>query len=114
MKKDFQDLMEDMCTTSILTLPNFTKTFVLKCDYLGKILEVILIQECKLLDFTSKQLCVRGGWENQLMKKEMMAILQVVEICHPYLLGKRFQAKSKHRNLKYFLEQRTSSREQQK
>jgi hypothetical protein len=41
-------------------------------------------------------------------------ILHVVEFWHPYLLGQRFQIKTDHQSLKYFLEQYISSQEQQK
>jgi hypothetical protein len=44
----------------------------------------------------------------------MLAILHAVELWHPYLLGQRFQIKTDHQSLKYFLEQRISSQEQQK
>jgi hypothetical protein len=44
----------------------------------------------------------------------MLAILHAVELWRPYLLGKRFQIKTNHQSLKYFLEQRISSQEQQK
>ena len=44
----------------------------------------------------------------------MLAILHVVDLCCPYLLGKRFQINTDHQSLKYFLEQRISSPEQQK
>jgi hypothetical protein len=44
----------------------------------------------------------------------MLAILHVVELWHPYLLGQCFQIKTDHQSLKYFLEQRISSQEQQK
>jgi hypothetical protein len=44
----------------------------------------------------------------------MLAILHVTNLWHPYLLGKRFQIKTDHQSLKYFLEQRISSPEQQK
>jgi hypothetical protein len=47
-------------------------------------------------------------------EKEMLAILHAVDLWHPYLLGKCFQIKIDHRSLKYFLEQRISSPEQQK
>ena len=44
----------------------------------------------------------------------MLAILHAVDLWHPYLLGQWFQIKTDHQSLKYFLEQRISSLEQQK
>jgi hypothetical protein len=44
----------------------------------------------------------------------MLVILHAVELWRPYLLGQRFQIKTDHQSLKYFLEQRISSQEQQK
>jgi hypothetical protein len=49
-----------------------------------------------------------------IYEKEMLAILHVVDLWCPYLLGKLFQIKTDHQSLKYFLEQRISSQEQQK
>ena len=44
----------------------------------------------------------------------MLAILHVVDMWRPYLLGQCFQIKIDHQCFKYFLEQRLSSLEQQK
>ena len=44
----------------------------------------------------------------------MLAILHAVDLWCPYLFGKCFQIKTDHQSLKYFLEQRISSPEQQK
>jgi hypothetical protein len=44
----------------------------------------------------------------------MLVILHAVDLWRPYLLGKRFQIKTDHQILKYFLKQRLSSPEQQK
>ena len=44
----------------------------------------------------------------------MLAIMHAVDMWRPYLLGKRFQIKTNHQSLKYFLEKRISSPEQQK
>jgi hypothetical protein len=110
--QDFQTLNMAMCTTPILTLPDFTKTFVLECDASGKGIGVVLMQEGRPLAFTSKQLSERNMGKS-IYEKEMLAIMHVVDLWYPYLLGKRFQIKIDHQSLKYFLEQCISSLEQQ-
>eukprot|EP00253_Pinus_taeda_P010515 PITA_10515 len=62
-----------MCSTPVLTLPDFNKSFVIECDALGTV----------------------ATWR-------------------PYLLGQRFQIRTDHQSLKYFLEQRLSSPQQNK
>jgi hypothetical protein len=109
----FQTLKTTMCTTMVLALPDFTKTFVLQCDASGKGIDAILMQEGRPLAFTSKQLSERNLGK-PIYEKEMLAILHVVDLWHPDLLGKRFQIKTDHQSLEYFLEQRISSQEQQK
>jgi hypothetical protein len=44
----------------------------------------------------------------------MMAILHALKKWHPYLIGRHFKVKTDQDSLKYFLEQRLSSEEQQK
>jgi hypothetical protein len=111
--QDFQTLKMAMCTTPVLTLPDFTKTFVLECDAFGKGIVTVLMKEGRPLAFSSKQLseCNLG---KSIYEKETLFILHVVDLWHPYLLGQRFQIKTDHQSLTYFLEQHLSSIEQQK
>jgi hypothetical protein len=44
----------------------------------------------------------------------MMEIIHALKKWHPYLIGRHFKVKTYHDSLKYFLEQRLSSEEQQK
>jgi hypothetical protein len=44
----------------------------------------------------------------------MLDIIHVVDLWHPYLLGKCFQIKTDHQSLKYFMDHFISSLEQQK
>jgi hypothetical protein len=109
----FQTLKMAMCTTLVLTLPDFTKTFVSECDASGKGIGAVLMQEGRPLVFTSKQLSKRNLGKS-IYEKEMLAILHAVDLWHPYLLGQWFQIKTDHQSLKYFPEQCISSPEQQK
>jgi hypothetical protein len=111
--QDFQSLKMAMCTTPVLALLDFTKTFFLECDASEKGFGVVLMQEGRPLAFTSKQLC-EGNLGKSIYEKEILAILHAVDLWRPYLLGKRFQIKIDHQSLKYFLEQCISSPEKQK
>jgi hypothetical protein len=102
-----------MCTTPVLALPNFTKTFLLECDASGKGIGVVLMQEGRPLAFTSKQLSERNLGKS-IYEKEMLDIMHVIDLWCSYLLGQRFQIKTDHQSLKYFLEQCISSPKQQK
>ncbi|KAA8521016.1 hypothetical protein F0562_011696 [Nyssa sinensis] len=46
--------------------------------------------------------------------KEMFAIVEAIRVWWPYLLGRKFFIQSDHHSLKYFLEQRVATPEQQK
>jgi hypothetical protein len=111
--QSFQTLKMAMCTTLVLVLPDFTKTFVLECDASRKGIGVVLMQEGGPLAFTNKQLSERNLGK-PIYEKEMLAILHAIDLWCPYLLGQRFQIKTDHQSLKYILEQRISSPEQQK
>jgi len=52
--QSFQALKDAMGTTPVLALPEFSKTFVLECDALGRGIRAVLMQDGCPLDFTNK------------------------------------------------------------
>ena len=111
--QDFEQLKEAMCKAPVLTTPDFTKTFVVECDALGNGIGVVLMQEGRPIAFESRP--IKGkDLQNPIYEKEMLAILDALKQCRPYLIGRHFKVKIDHDSLKYFLEWRLSSEAQQK
>ena len=94
-------LKQAMCSTPVLALPDFTKSFVIECDALGMGIGAILMQEGRSLAFTSQQLSGTNLGQSTY-EKEMMAILHAVDTWRPCLLGQHFQIRTNHQSLKYF------------
>jgi hypothetical protein len=111
--KYFEQLKEVMCKYLVLSTPDFTKTFILECDASGNGIGVVLMQEGRPLAFEIQPLKGKD-LHKPIYEKEMMAILHALKKWRPYLIGKHFKVKIDHDSLKYFLEQRLSSEEQQK
>jgi hypothetical protein len=95
----FQTLKMAMCTTPVVALLDFTKTFVLECDSSRKGIGTILMQEGRYLAFTNKQLLEKNLGKS-IYEKEMLAILHVMELWHHYLLGKCFQIKTNQQRMR--------------
>jgi hypothetical protein len=83
----FQDFKLVMCTPPFLSLPDFSKTFVLECDASRKGIGVVLIQDGRPLAFTNKQF-FENHFGQSTYEKEILVILHYADLWHPYLLGK--------------------------
>ncbi|KAA8534676.1 hypothetical protein F0562_032193 [Nyssa sinensis] len=113
VEEAFNSLKQAMTTTTVLALPNFLEPFVLGTDASDKGIGAVLSQQGRPLAFLSKSLSpTKQSWSTYA--KEMLAILEAIRIWHPYLLGQRFQTQTDQKSLKYLLEQRVGTPEQQK
>ena len=71
------------------------------------------MQDGRPLVYTSKALSP-SHQNKSTYDKEMLTIVRAATRWRPYLIGRRFQSKTDHKSLKYFLERKILSPEQQK
>eukprot|EP00253_Pinus_taeda_P021202 PITA_21202 len=110
--KAFEYLKQAMCQAPVLATPDFTKTFIVECDASRNGIGVVSMQDERPIAFESRP--IKGKCLHKyIYEKEMLAILHALNKWRRYLMGRHFKVKTDHDSLKYFLEQRLSSEEQQ-
>lgn len=101
-----------MTTTPTLAMPDFNDSFTIETDASRDGIGVFYRNKTNLFVFMSRALGVmKKTWSTYA--KEMLAIVEVIRLWRPYILGRKFFIQTNQRSLKYFLEQQVSTPEQQ-
>ena len=109
----FNLLKQTMTTTPTLAMSNFNDSFIIETDASGDGIGAVLTQQGRPIAFMSHALGIsKQAWS--IYAKEMLTIVEAIRTWQPYLLGQKFFIQTDHRSLKYFLEQRVATPEQQK
>lgn len=106
-------LKEALTMTPTLALPDFSLPFVIQTDASGEGIGAVLSQNDRHIAFMSRTLGVsKQSWSTYA--REMLAIVIAIRTWRPYILGRRFIIQTDQRSLRYLLEQRVLTPEQQK
>ena len=109
----FKALKQAMTSTPTLAMPNFNEPFVIESDASSAGIGVMLTQQGRPIAFMSRALGItKQSWSTYA--KEMFAIVQAIRTWRPYLLGRKFYIQTDQHSLKYLLEKRIVTPEQQK
>lgn len=109
----FKNLKTALTTTPTLAMPDFSIPFVIQTDASGEGIGAVLSQNDRPIAFMSRTLGVsKQSWSTYA--REMLAIVIAIRVWRPYIIGRRFIIQTDQRSLRYLLEQRILTPEQQK
>lgn len=94
-----------MCSSPVLTLPDFTKEFTIEADACGTGIGAVLMQSGKPIAFFSKSLGPKAAAQS-IYEKEAMAILESLKKWRHYILGSKLIIKTDQQSLKHMMKQR--------
>ncbi|KAL0361456.1 UNVERIFIED_CONTAM: Transposon Ty3-I Gag-Pol polyprotein [Sesamum radiatum] len=109
----FEQLKTAMVSAPVLTLPDFSKPFVLETDASDKGIGAVLMQDKRTIAYLSKALSLKNQ-ALSVYEKEFLAPLMAVEKWKHYLIGNHFIIRTDQKSLKYILEQKVDTMLQQR
>ena len=99
----FKALQHALTSEPILTLPDFSKRFLVECDASGSGISAVLHQDSGAIAFFSRALPPRhrglAAYESKLI-----GLAQAVRHWRPYLWGRSFIIRTDHQPLKFILD----------
>ena len=96
----FQLLKDKLCTSLVLSLPNFKKTFEIECDESGIGIGAVLMEEKKLISYFSVKLN-GAALRYPTYVKELYPLLKALQTWQHYLGSKEFVIQIDHESLKH-------------
>lgn len=110
--ESFNALKDALTHSPVLTLPDFKEPFSIECDACGTGIRAVLTQGKRPVAYFSKGLAT-SVLSKSVCEKELMALVLAIQHWRPYLLGRRFTVFTDQKSLKYLLEQRITTPNQQ-
>lgn len=101
----FIQLKKALAEAPVLSMPDFSREFVVETDASGKRIEAVLMQDKHPIAFVSKALVLKHMGLS-VYEKELLALVLAVTKWRSYLLGRHFIIKTDHHSLKYLVEQK--------
>ena len=103
-QESFQALKDKLTSAPVLAPPDTRKDFVIYCDASRQGLGCVLLQECRVIAYGSRQL--RPHEENYPTHDlELAAVIYALKLWRHYLLGNRCEIYTDHQSLKYLFTQ---------
>jgi hypothetical protein len=100
----FQTLKKLLTTSSMLAQPDIAKPFDVYCDASGTGLGCVLMQEGRVISYSSRQLrCHEEQYPTHDL--ELAAVVMALRTCQYYLLGNIVHIYIDHKSLKYIFTQ---------
>jgi hypothetical protein len=100
----FQELKKRLTTAPILVIPDMEKPFYIYCDASGQGLGCVLMQDCHVIPYASRQ--QRKHEVNYPTHDlELATVVHALKIWRHYLMGKRCELYMDHKSLKYIFTQ---------
>nr|GEW42420.1 Ty3/gypsy retrotransposon protein [Tanacetum cinerariifolium] len=109
----FQELKQQLSTTPILSLPDYTQEFVVKADASDYDIKAVLLQHNRPISYFSRKLGPRMR-AAATYQKELFAIVEAVYKWCQYLVGRQFKIRTDHKSIKELMQQVIETSIQQK
>jgi hypothetical protein len=100
----FATIKERLCSTPVLALPDFNKTFEIECDASGIGIGAVLMQDRRPIAFFNEKLS-GAGLNYPTYHKEIYALVRALEMLQHYLWPKEFVIHIDHESLKHLKSQ---------